>query len=176
MGKNLTKKGTLVYRDQKVAFMGLSMDAESFQRMEGFTALNPSKDAETEERKYVDERSKRTLVLSMASALDFEFDEYTGNEVLEDLVDIIELERIGRDATRPIIIVDKTKPMDDGFRAIKRDYSVQPDTSGDHEYLMNHGGEFNSAGDLITGVASSKDDWDTCTFVSKDFEKPGETE
>ena len=171
MGKSLTKKGRMVRRDEKVAFMGLALDAETFNRMEGFTELNPSKDAETEERKYVDEKTKRTFVLGMASSLSYAFDEYTGNDVLDDLVDIIEVEKIGSDATRPIVIVDKSRPLGDGFRALKRDYSVQAADSGTHEYIYDHNGEFNSAGDLITGIASSEDDWETCTFVPKDFDE-----
>lgn len=157
----------VVFRDEKVAFMGLTHDAEEFHRMRGFTELNPTKDAETEERKYVDERSKRTKVTSISSSLEFGFDEYKDNDVLTDIVDIIELEKMGTDATRPIVIVDFTREEGEGFRALKRDYVVQPDTSGADEYLYTHEGEFLSDGELIQGIAVVDEDGMTCTFEPK---------
>ena len=79
----------------------------------------------------------------------------TGDAVCEDIVGILDGEKLGTDAQRDIIQVDFTKTKGSGgFEAIKRTVSVIGDTEGDSTDAYTYSGTFRTSGSPITGTAT----------------------
>lgn len=169
MGKNLNKS-KLVPRTGKVAFYKVP-GSEKFTRMEGFTDLSNSKNAKEYTRHYVDEDSDRTDTTGYASSTAYAFDRYDGNEVLDDIVEIHEDEKIGDDAVRPIIQVDMTTVTGTGGKQTAqgrmRDYAVIPDADGDSTDAMTYSGTFKSRGELENVTVESTDGFQTVTVTGQ---------
>lgn len=158
MGKNLNY-GQLVTRLKKLAFY--QTPDGIYRRMEGFTDLSYSQNPKEYSRQYVDEEFERTDVNGYAPSISYSFDRYTGNEVLEDIVNITENEYIGDQMKRTIVTVDLA--ASGAVNARKRDYSVIPDSSGDSTDCLTYSGNFKTKGTLIDCIATSSDDWQTIT-------------
>ena len=157
MGKNLMY-GNLVTRPKKLAFWKLPSGI--YQRMEGFTDLSYSQNPKEYSRKYVDEEFERTDIVGYAPSISYNFDRYTGNEVLADIVRITENEYIGKMAKRTIVVVD----LSDGSMtasAKMREYTVIPDSSGDSADCLTYSGTFKTNGVLTDCSVTSTDDWQT---------------
>lgn len=159
MGKNLSKSN-LVTRSKKLAFWKLPSGV--YQRMEGFTDLSYSQNPKEYSRQYVDEEFERTDIVGYSPSIPYNFDRYTGNEVLSDIVKITENEYIGSLAKRSIVTVDLSN---DGFTASAkmREYTVIPDSSGDTTDCLTYSGTFKTNGDLIDCSVTTTDDWQTIT-------------
>lgn len=171
MGKNLNS-GDLVQRAEKLAFYGVpaqSASAITYLRMEGFTDLSTSKNPSEYSRRYVDETSDRVSTSGFAPAVAYTFDRYKGNMVLDDIIDIHEHEKIGGQATRTIIQVDLTtiKTTDGAIKAtaIKREYSVIPDSDGGSTDAMTYSGNFKASGAPEEITVTTSDDWQTITIT-----------
>lgn len=146
---------TLVKRSDKVAFYGVpGENSVTYTRMMGFTELSTSKNAGEYSRQYVDEDTERTDVVRYSPTTSFAFDEYTGDEVLTDIVDIIDNEKLGTDAQREIIQVDFSKPVTGGYAAIKRTVTVIADSEGDSMDAYTYSGSFSAVGSFVTGTAA----------------------
>lgn len=173
MGKNLNN-GDLVQRAEKLAFYGVPTTSGgsttiTYTRMEGFTSLSGSKNPSEYSRRYVDETSDRVSISGYAPAIAYEFDRYKGNAVLDDIIDIHEHEKIGGQASRVIIQVDLTTVTENegvtNATAIKRDYSVIPDSDGGSNDALTYSGNFRAAGTAETVTVTTSDDWQTITIV-----------
>ena len=165
MGKNL-KNNQIVMRDDKVAFYTVP-GASTAERMQGFSSLSGSKSASEHSVKYVDERSNRTFVTGYDESISYTFDQYKGNNVLNDIVEITDQEKIGSDAVRTIIQVDMTT-LDESTgkaKARKRDYAVVPDSYGDDSEVMTYSGTLKCNGDWEEIEVTSSDDWDSVKEV-----------
>lgn len=113
--------GELIKRSDKKAFYGVKSDTETvYTRMRYFTELSTSKNPVEYSRQYVDESQERADVVGYSPSMSFNFDEYTGDAVLEDIVSIINEEKLGTDAQREIILVDFSKKSGEGYAAVKR--------------------------------------------------------
>ena len=167
----LTIQGKRVERSQKVAFMKVG-ETGTFNRMQGFTAFPPAKNATTYERTYVDEKGPRTDTVGMSESIEYTFDYYKGNPVHDAIVEITDKEKIGDEAIVEIMIVDLMDLASTTFPAKKRAYSVTPGTEGDGTDTYAYGGTFTSNGEVEIGTATTTDDWMTATFVP---ESSGET-
>lgn len=157
MGKNLMY-GNLVTRPKKLAFWKLPSGV--YQRMEGFTELSYSQNPKEYSRQYVDEEFERTDIVGYAPSIAYNFDRYTGNEVLADIVRITENEYIGKMAKRTIVVVDLS---DGGMTASAkmREYTVIPDSSGDNADCLTYAGTLKTNGVLTNCSVTSTDDWQT---------------
>lgn len=149
----------LVKRSDKKMFWGIPATGGSgtatFTRMKGFTELSGSKNPTEYERQYVDEDFARTDVTGYSPSWSFAFDEFVGDAVCEDIVGILDGEKLGTDAQRDIIQVDFTKTKGSGgFEAIKRTVSVIGDTEGDSTDAYTYSGTFRTSGSPITGTAT----------------------
>ena len=146
----------IVKRSDKVAFYGIPGDSGDtvFTRMKGFTELSTSKTPGEYTRQYVDEETERTSVVRYSPVMSFSFDEFTGDEVLADLAGIIDDEKLGSEAEREIIIVDFSKSSGDGFKAVKRKFSVIADSEGDSMDAYTYSGSFSACGEKVKGIAT----------------------
>lgn len=163
----------LVNRSKKVSFLGClnGGSTETFYRMRGFTTLSNSKNPTEYSRKYVDEDFETTDVTGYSPSTEFGFDEYTNDKVHEEMIDILDNEKMGTDARRNIVTVDFSKKETDGtYKAVKREYSIIGDTDGDGTDAYTYSGTFRSTGNRITGKATVTDNGGQVTFEADDDE------
>lgn len=155
----------IVKRSQKVSFM--EGTTGTFNRLKGFTALSTSKNPKEYTRQYVDEEHETTDVVGISTSMEFNFDEMEGNEVHEQLVTIIDEEKIGADAVVTLLTVDLNKAGTgiDAFVARKRDFVVVPGTQGDKMEAYSYSGTFKVKGETVVGEATTTDGWKTATFT-----------
>ena len=153
----------LVQRANKVAFMKVD---ENYERMKGFTSLATNKNPKEYTRQYVDELFETTDIVGMSTSIDFAFDQFDGNPVHDYMVNIIDSEMVGTDASVEIMVVDFTKGDEiEGFAAKSRRYSLIPSTEGDSLDAYTYSGAFRVNGSTVNGTATTDDDWQTATFT-----------
>ncbi|MBR5366845.1 MAG: hypothetical protein K6G29_07620 [Clostridiales bacterium] len=121
---------------------------------EGFTEFAESKNAVSYQRRYIHEYTKRTDVTGYAPVIDYEFEVYTANPVIERLRRIADAELVGEDAKVDILTVDL---FDEGsipgqYRAYRRQYSVIPDESGRGTDALVYTGTMKGVGDIEEGT------------------------
>ena len=161
---------TLVKRSDKVSFLGcINKGSETFNRMRGFTSLSGSKNPSEYSRQYVDEEFETTDVTGYSPSIDFEFDEYTEDEVHNELVTILDGEKTGTEARRNIVTVDFSKPVEGGkgYEAVKREFAIIGDSEGDSTDAYAYSGTFRSTGSRIEGTAKVDANGSVATFTEK---------
>ena len=148
-----------------VNFMGLTKDASTFKRMTGFTDNGKTLNSETYERRYVDEKSSRKDVTGYSTEIAYTFDRYTNNDVHDVVADVHDLEKTG--VVVPIVAVNfnEAGETDGTYKARKRNYAIIPDSDGDGTDAYQYSGTFGSNGEIVEGIASTTDEWKTCTFT-----------
>ncbi len=155
---------TLVTRNKKVAFYKVG---DKFLRMTGFTSMSKSANPKEYSRQYVDETGEITDVTGYSPSIEYTFDQYTNNEVHQDIAEITEDEKLGNDAVREIVIVDMTAPVGqtgNEFEARKRLFAVVPGTDGDNADTYSYTGTLKSKSRSIKGVATLDANGTTLTF------------
>lgn len=163
----------LVMRHEKVAFMQLdNVLGGKFSRIKGLTEFAKSKEIQELTIKYVDEKSERNMTTSMSENIAYNFHYWTENDVQKELISIADDEVIGSGAIRTIVTVDFTQEKgENGYPAIKRDYSIVPDAEGAETDVYSYSGTMKSAGEIVKGYASSEDDFKTITFTESEGEE-----
>lgn len=171
MGKNLLHTN-LALRNEKLAFYqvnGVSI------RMEGFTDLGYSKNPKEYSRQYVDEDFERSNVVGYSPSISYAFDKYSGNAVLESIIDITENEYVGSRAVATIITVDmstaQTVNSQGTAKAKSREYAVIPDSFGDSTDCLTYSGSFKACGVSKDCVVSTSNDWQSLNSISYNIEK-----
>lgn len=157
----MTEEKKLVQRADKVAFMKVN---DKFIRMKGFTSLSTSKNPKEYTRQYVDELFETTDVVGISTSIDFNFDQFVGDPVHDELARLIDEELIGTEAIVEIMVVDFTKKSKTGFEARKRKYSVIPNTEGGSLDAYTYEGTFRVNSGTEKGTATSDDKWQTAKF------------
>lgn len=157
----------LVKRSDKVSFLGCVKDgSETFNRMRGFTTLSSSKNPTEYSRRYVDEEFETTDVTGYSPSIDFGFDQYTGDVVHEEMVDILDNEKLGTEARRNIVTVDFSQSTGDGnYNAVKREYAIIGDAEGDSMDAYTYSGTFRSTGKRVLGTATVDETGAVATFT-----------
>lgn len=152
-----------VKRADKVTY--LKVGENEYHRMKGFSALTTNFNPEEYSRQYVDESFETTDVVAISRSLDFEMDQRKNDPVHEIMVDIIENEKLGDDAVVTLLSVDFTEEVEGGFKAVKRDFSVIPESGGDGTEFYKYSGTFNVKGEPAEGYATSEDEFKvSCEF------------
>ena len=160
----------LVKRSDKVSFFGnMGTGTETFNRMRGFTTLSGSKNAKEYSRQYVDEEFETTDVTGYSPSISFTFDQYSGDLVHDEMVEILDSETTGDSARRNIVTVDFSQPIEgqtNTYKATKREYSIIGDADGDSMDAYTYSGTFKATGKRIEGTASVNADSSVATFTS----------
>lgn len=157
----------LVKRSDKVSFFGnISGGTETFNRMRGFTTMSGSKNPSEYSRQYVDEEFETTDVTGYSPSIEFGFDQYTDDDVHEELVEILDGEKTGTDARRNIVTVDFSQPDNGGYKAVKREYAIIGDADGDSMDAYTYSGTFRATGKRIEGTATMNSDSSVATFTA----------
>ena len=156
--------GTFTKRCDKLAFYGVESGGSTvFYKMQGFTSIATSKNPQTYTRRYVDEPFEQSDVVGYSPSVAYTFDRFAGNPVHDDIVKISDGELTGDAAVRSIIIVDMATKLNDGYAAVKRAFSVIPDTEGEDEDAYTYSGTMKVKGEKITGIATVTDN--ICSFT-----------
>ena len=157
----------LIKRSDKVSFLGcISEGTETFNRMRGFTTLSGAKNPTEYSRRYVDEEFETTDVTGYSPSLDFGFDQYIGDPVHEEMVEILDNEKLGTEARRNIVTVDFSQQAGEGsYKAVKREYAIIGDSEGDSMDAYTYSGTFRSTGKRIVGTATVDENGAVATFV-----------
>ncbi len=174
------KSATVVLTEYGITTQGTAKNGDSitvnyvgatqkiiYHRMQGFTDMSKSLNPKEYSRQYVDEAFEQTDVVGFSPSIAYSFDQYKGNAVHDDLVQLSDNEAVGTSAVRTIVIVDFTKPTDkDGeYKATSRDFSVIPDSEGGSMDAYTYSGNFKVKGNKVDGTATTNDDWLTLEFV-----------
>ncbi len=159
-------KEKLVKRSAKIAFLNIgNTEAPNYQRMKKFTDLSNSRNPIEYNRQYVDEDGEDTDIVGISLEKGFAFDEYSNNPVHKKIVDIIEDEVVGTDAIVDILVVDTSRPTEDGaYEARRRDYAVVPDSDGDDTNAYTYSGSFKKNGPFEKVTATISEDGLTATI------------
>ena len=140
---------TLVKRSDKVAFFGnMGTGTETFNRMRGFTTLSGSKNPSEYSRQYVDEEFETTDVTGYSPSYDFGFDQFKGDLVHDEMVEILDGEKTGTEARRNI-----------------REWAIIGDSEGDSMDAYTYSGTLRATGKRITGTATLNSDSSVATFT-----------
>ena len=154
-------------RSDKVAFLDLSGNQTEFFRMRGFTEFAVNKNPVEYSRRYIDEKTERNDVVAYAPSISYSFDRFSDSDVHKELIGIADLEKVGADAVRYIVIVDMSGESDEK-NAVLREWTVIPDSEGNDNDAYTYSGSLKANGENIIGTATSDDDWQSCTFVKTD--------
>jgi len=162
-------EGKLMLRSDKLAFYGVPGATPGtfvYHRMQGFTEGSVSKNPKEYKRHYIDESAEQTDVTGYSPVMSFAFDRYVGNKVHDDMAGIIDGEKLGSEAVRPIVVVDLTAPLGEK-NAVKRDYAVIADNEGGSLDAYTYSGNFKTKGAQEYGVAVIANDGLSCTYSSE---------
>lgn len=153
-------------RSDKIAFYGIKKDGNvEYKRMRGFTELSINKNPVEYSRRYIDEKTERNDVVGYAPSISYSFDKFSEDAVHNDIISVADDELVGSDAVRSIILVDLTAENSDGeYPAISRRWSIIPDSEGNDTDAYTYSGTLKANGDIIKGMATSSDNWLSCTF------------
>lgn len=160
----------MIKRSDKLAFIGVvGTNSTTYTRLKGFTELTQSKNPKEYSRQYVDEETERTDIIGYAPELSYAFDEFEDNAAQKVITDITNNELIGDAAKVDIIIVDLSRESktSGSFEAVKRTFSVIPDSEGDSTDAYTYSGTLKANGERVSGTAASgtEGSWLTCTFT-----------
>lgn len=146
----------IVNRAERKHYLNTGVGGETrwSQIGEGFTEFMESKNAVSYGRRYIHEATKRTDVTGYAPVIDYEFEVYSKNPVIEVIRKITDLEKCGDDAQVEILTVDTFDETDTSgvYRAVKRRYSVIPDECGEGTDALCYTGTMKAVGDIIPGT------------------------
>lgn len=147
----------MVKRSDKKAFYGIPGDkGATFTRMKFFTEFSISKNPKEHSRQYVDESVERTDVVGYSPSASYSFDDFQGDSVLEDIVEITNNETLGTEAHREIVQVDFSREVGGGYYAIKRTFAVIADSEGGDTEAYTYSGTLKAVSDKVIGVATIK--------------------
>jgi len=168
------KEGQVYNRADIVNFMGLTLEATIFQRMKGFTDGGKSLNSTTYDRRYIDEKTERSDVTSYATSIAYAFDRMYGNGVHNIISKIHDNELTGEIV--PIVTVNFNEPVEGGYKAKFRLWSVAPESDGDSTDAYTYSGTFKANGSMVEGIATvlEGNENDTTTITAISFTAGGE--
>lgn len=157
-----------VKRCDKIAFYGVpGENGTVYKRMTGFTNLSVDKNPKEYKRQYIDQEFEQCDIVGFSPAVSFTFDQFTGNGVHDDIMNIADKELLGNDAVREIIMVDTTKKTGEKYSAVKREFAVIVENEGDDMQSYKIKGTFRVKGEKIFGTAQTSDNFETVTFTEE---------
>lgn len=162
--------GKLYNRADIINFMNVTDSETTYNRMKGFTENGKSLNPSTYERRYVDEKTSRKDVTGYATEIAYNFDREVDNEVHDVLVEVHEKELTGKKVIIITVNLNEAGTTTGSFAAKKREYSVIPDADGDGTDAYQYSGTFAASGEIVEGIATTTDEWITCSFTANGAE------
>lgn len=157
-----SEKVKVVQRHQFADYLNVAAaDAEApdFRLMgTGFTTLNESPSAQTNSKKYVNEKSSTTTITSYETQFPFESDLISDEICVTALYDVARDHKVGSDAMKDYVRVELWRPVEGStteFHARQFVVSVEvSEVSGETD--MNVNGNLNAVGDPIDGTFNTQ--------------------
>lgn len=156
----------MIYNRADIVNFMKDKEKEICSRMTGFTDGGRSLNSTTYDRRYIDEKTERSDVVSYSTEIAYAFDRMTDNEVHNRIAEIHDKELVGQMVEIVTVNFNEKGIADNSFKARKRMYSVVPDSDGDSTDAYTYSGAFKANGDQVDGTATSTDGWKTCTFTA----------
>ena len=156
----------MIYNRADIVNFMKDKEGEICKRMTGFTDGGRSLNSTTYDRRYIDEKTERSDVVSYSTEIAYAFDRMTDNSVHDRIAEIHDKEMVGQTVEIVTVNFNEKGTTDGTFKARKRVYSVVPDSDGDNTDAYTYSGAFKANGDQVEGTATSDDDWKTCTFTA----------
>lgn len=121
---------------------------------EGFTDFTEIKNAVSTRRRYIHEASMRTDVTGYAPVIDYAFEVYAEDPVINRLRTITDGEYTGEAAKVQILCVDLFNETETSgvYNAVCRTYSVIPDRCGEGTDTLCYTGTMRAAGEMTHGT------------------------
>ncbi len=160
--------GKLYNRADIVNFMKATANGENYSRMTGFTESGKSLNSSTYERRYVEERTQRKDVTGYATEIAYNFDRMIDNDVQDLIAEVHDKEITGKIVEIVTVNFNEAGSTAGTFKAKKRVYSVIPEADGDGTDAYQYSGTFAAQGDIIEGIASTTDNWESSTFTAEE--------
>lgn len=152
-------------RSEKLAFISVSSDSGTvFHRLKNFTEFSVSKNPVSYSRQYIDEDFERSDIVSYAPSISYSFDFDNENPAHVHLASITDNELVGDEALCNMVIVDISQNTDGSCAASGRIWTLIPDREGNDTEAYTYSGTFRANGKRIAGIATSDDNWETCSF------------
>lgn len=149
---------SLIMRNRFASYMNTGVGQNAVWTLigEGFTSLKEAKNPKEYSRQYVHESTERTDVVGYATQLDYTIDVYSGNPVIDKIIEITDQEKTGTDAQVEILSVnlweDSGVSPAHAYVAYKRTYAIIPDSKGDGTDALVYSGSFKAVGDPVKGT------------------------
>lgn len=154
----MSNEKRLVERAERMLFLGVLPKSDGgdtvFYRLNGLTSASESKNPKEYSRQYVDKSFETSNVVGYTPSVSASIDEYLGDPAAEEIIGIIENEQIGTSAIRDMVQVNFSQPVDGGYRAVKRSWSVIGESSGDSTDASTFSFSLKVSGDRIEGIAT----------------------
>lgn len=159
----------MIKRSEKLAFLAVETDEGAvFKRMTGFTEFSVSKNPKEYSRKYIDEDTERTAVVSYSPAISYKFDMDPDNLVHCVFTNVADRELVGDDTLCTVVLVDMSSKDEDGkCVALKRDFNIIPSAEGDDTDTYTYSGSLKASGEKTFGFAVSDDNFESVTFTNE---------
>jgi hypothetical protein len=168
-------------RDQLVHFLSDKDGVENNRIGSGFEELSSSKNAQTQEKHYIDGTSE-VVTTTYQTAWAVNGNVYSDNKVNDMLFDMARKEVKGDDAVRKLTTVYLWEPSENNpetvFKAFQQEVSFVPDNDGggSAEETVSFSGTLNARGDRTWGWATltmpaGKSLW-TCVFSETEPPEP----
>ncbi len=148
-----------------VNFMKPTLESTTYNRMTGFTDGGKSLNSTTYDRRYIDEKTERSDVVSYSTEIAYAFDRMTDNAVHDRIAEIHDKELVGQTVEIVTVNFNEKGTTDGSFKARKRVYSVVPDSDGDSTDAYTYSGSFKANGDIVEGTVTTTDEWNSCSFT-----------
>lgn len=153
----------LVLRCQFESYMKCGTgNAESYHLIgEGFTAFPEAKNPVEYTRKYVNDKTERTDVISYAPSISYSCDAISADPCVQKIMNITDNELLGIETYVEIINVNCWEnvgsPEQSICKASKRTYAVIPDTKGDGTEALIYSGTLKAVSDPVFGTFNRDD-------------------
>ena len=147
-----TAQRTDILHFMDVSPAGTAAGSEVYQQLgSGFMSMTESPSAQTKERKFINEKSKRKNVASYAPSFAFEALLMFNNPAIKKIYDIYTQRKTGTDTIVPMITVDAfEKAVSGSYPARKGKYAVEVSSCDDDDDMIVKG-NFNGQGDEVMG-------------------------
>lgn len=165
---------SLVLRHQWESYMDCGNEGEIDYQLigEGFTSFPEAKNPKKYTRKYHEDKTEQTDVISYSPSMSYSCDVITGNPVVEKIIDITDREQIGLETHVAIVSVNLWKETDvvGTYIACKRYYSIIPDGKGEGTSSLIYTGTMQAVGDVEYGTFERK----SRIFTPDEYEDDGD--
>ena len=157
-------------RRMEANYMDLSTDnTEKWEFMgTGFTELNENPGAQTNSKRYINDKSTSKSITGYEWQAEFNADLIESEKVVKEICDIARLQKTGADAERPFVIVDLTQKeggTGNVYKARKIKVAIEVSKFGDDDGNMTCEGNLLGIGDVIPGTFDTAQKKFTATAI-----------